>query len=61
MKFKYGDRIVVIDGFFVGMTGYAVDYIEISNHYQCELSCHRNGQWSSTTAWVKEEDLGMRE
>jgi len=59
MKFKYGDRVKVINGFFEDLRGYTVDFDEESNTYHCELSGVRCNQHTSTVAWVKEEDLEL--
>ena len=55
MKFRYGDNIKVIKGFFEGLHGFTVEYDGRRETYLCELYGVRNNQHTDTIQTIKEE------
>ena len=57
MKFKYGDKIKVIDGFFDGMYGIVLNVDEEGNKYYVEISKTVDQELRTREEWILSRNL----
>jgi len=61
MKFKFGDSVIVKDGFYKGSTGIIISYeLKILEHIEYEIEAHKiddNNVFREVRCWIDELDL----
>lgn len=52
MKFKYGDKVKVTEGFYEGLVGIVSDFNITLNSYYVEMSSIKNELFTEPRAWI---------
>ena len=57
--FKFGDRVIIIDGFYKGIMGRTIDYHEVTDEYliSCGLVPLGSHIQKEVDAWIKSNNL----
>jgi len=57
MKFKYGDKVKILSGFYEGLIGVVTEYNQGLKTYYVEMSSTANNQFTSPIDWIEETNL----
>ena len=66
MKFQYGQKVIVTNGFYKGLTGFVTEYKKSNTEdnwskYYIEMEGLRGTRWCTPSNWILENDLRIYE